>query len=131
MSKYLSVEYLLISKATSTLASAVQKIDFWGPILGGFSVELLQKISGEKIAFAAQQLYTSFKFQVSSSLALRTRFGSQHQLLPMRESFLLGNTITSFRCLTVKSIFSCWEHGMPGLCQQALTDSCTTGSLKQ
>ena len=65
------------------------------------------------------------------SLALRTRFGSQHQLLPMRESFLLGNTITSFRYLTVKSIFSCWEHGMQGLCKQALTDSCTTGSLKQ
>ena len=49
-------------KKTSTLAWAVQKIDFWGPILGGFPVELLQKISGEKIAFAAQQLYTEIRF---------------------------------------------------------------------
>ena len=33
-----------------------------GPILGGFPVELPQKISGEIIAFAAQQLYTKIKF---------------------------------------------------------------------
>ena len=57
MSKYLSVKYLLIAKKTSTLAYAVQKIDF-----GGFPVELLKKISGEKIAFAAQQLYTKIRF---------------------------------------------------------------------
>ena len=37
-------------------------MDFWGSILGGFPVELPQKISGEKIAFAAQQLYTKIKF---------------------------------------------------------------------
>ena len=36
---------------------------FWGPILGGFPGELPQKILGEKIAFAAQQLYTKIKFQ--------------------------------------------------------------------
>ena len=49
MSKYLFVKYLLL--------------DFWGPILGGFPVELPQKISGEKIAFAAQQLYTKIRFR--------------------------------------------------------------------
>ena len=33
-----------------------KKLIFWGPILEGFPEELPQKISGEKIAFAAQQL---------------------------------------------------------------------------
>ena len=36
-------------------------MDFGGPRFGGFPVELPQKISGEKIAFAAQQLYTKIK----------------------------------------------------------------------
>ena len=63
MSKYLSVEYQLISNKTSTLASAVQKIDFLGPHFGGFPGELPQKISGEKIAFATQQLYTKIRFR--------------------------------------------------------------------
>ena len=63
MSKYLSVKYLPISKTTSTLALAVQKIDFLGPHFGGFPVKLPKKISGEKIAFAAQQLYTKIRFQ--------------------------------------------------------------------
>ena len=63
MSKYLSVEYLLISKKSSTLARAVQKIDFLGSHFGGFPGELPQKISGEKIAFAAQQLYTKIRFR--------------------------------------------------------------------
>ena len=62
MSKHLSVEYLLISKTTSTLASAVKKMVFLGPHFGGFPVELPQKISGEKIAFAAQQHYTKIRF---------------------------------------------------------------------
>ena len=38
-------------------------MDFLGPILGGFPVELLQKFSGEKIAFAAQQLCTKIRFR--------------------------------------------------------------------
>ena len=50
-------------KKTGTLAWAVQKIDFLGPHLGGFPVELPQKISGEIIAFAAQQLYTKIRFR--------------------------------------------------------------------
>ena len=62
MSKSLSVKFLLISQKTSTLASAVQKIDFLGPQFGEFSVELPQKILGEKIAFAAQQPYTRIRF---------------------------------------------------------------------
>ena len=45
-----------MSKTTSTLALAVKTTDFLGPHFGGFPVELPQKISGEKIAFAAQQL---------------------------------------------------------------------------
>ena len=36
--------------------------DFLGPHFGGFPVELPQKISGVKIAFAAQQLYTKIRF---------------------------------------------------------------------
>ena len=35
---------------------------FLGPIFGGFPGELPQKFSEEKIAFAAQQLYTKIKF---------------------------------------------------------------------
>ena len=31
--------------------------------LGGFPVELPQKLSGEKTAFAAQQLYTKIRFR--------------------------------------------------------------------
>ena len=38
-------------------------MDFLGPHFGGSPVELPQKISGEKIAFAAQQLYTKIKFR--------------------------------------------------------------------
>ena len=38
-------------------------MNFWGPHFGGFPVELPQKILGEKIAFAAQQLYTKIKFR--------------------------------------------------------------------
>ena len=34
-----------------------------GPHFGGFPVELPQKISGEIIAFAAQQLYTKIRFR--------------------------------------------------------------------
>ena len=63
MSNYLSGKYLLISKRSSTLALAVQKMDFLGTRFGGFSVELPQKISGEKIAFAAQQLYSKIRFR--------------------------------------------------------------------
>ena len=63
MSKYLSVEYLLISIKTSALAEAAQEIDFLGPHFGRFSVELPQKILGEIIAFAAQQLYTKIRFR--------------------------------------------------------------------
>ena len=62
MSKCLSVKYLLIAKKSSTLALAAQKVEFWGPHFGGFPVELPQKISGEKIAFEAQQLYTKIRF---------------------------------------------------------------------
>ena len=40
-------------------------MDFLGPWFGGSPVELPQKISGEKIAFAAQQLYTKIKFRCS------------------------------------------------------------------
>ena len=36
---------------------------FLGPHFGGVPVELPQKISGEKIAFAAQQLYTKIRFR--------------------------------------------------------------------
>ena len=43
MSKYLSVNYLLISKRTSTLASAVQQIDFLGPYFGGILGGVAQK----------------------------------------------------------------------------------------
>ena len=53
-------EFFVIKK---WLKNNVQKMDFWGPILGGFPVELSQKISGEKIAFAAQQLYSKIKFR--------------------------------------------------------------------
>ena len=63
MSKYLSVKYLLISKRTSTLSLAVQKMDFWGPIFGGVPGGVAQKISGEIIAFAAQQPYTKIRFK--------------------------------------------------------------------
>ena len=38
-------------------------MDFWGPILGGFPVELPKAISGEKIAFADKQLYTKIRLQ--------------------------------------------------------------------
>ena len=38
-------------------------MDFLGTILGGFPVELPQKISGEIIAFAAQQFYTKIRFR--------------------------------------------------------------------
>ena len=47
---------------TGTLAGAFQKIDFWGPILGGSPGKSLRKISGEKIAFAAQLLYAKIRF---------------------------------------------------------------------
>ena len=63
MSKYLSVEYLLISNKTGTLASAVQKIEFLGPHFGGVPGGVAQKISRERIAFAAQQLYTKIRFR--------------------------------------------------------------------
>ena len=62
MSEYLSVKYLLIPKKTSTLLKLL-KIDFWGPILEGFVGELPLKILGDKIAFAAQQLYTKIRFR--------------------------------------------------------------------
>ena len=39
MSKYLSVEYLLISIKTSALAEAAQEIDFLEAHFGGFTVE--------------------------------------------------------------------------------------------
>ena len=38
-------------------------MDFLGPHFGGFPMESLQKISEEKIAFAAQQLYTKIRFR--------------------------------------------------------------------
>ena len=38
-------------------------MDFVGPQFGGFPVELPHEISGEKIAFAAQQLYTKIRFR--------------------------------------------------------------------
>ena len=64
MSKYLSVEYRLISKKTSTLAWAVQKIDFLGPHFGGIPGGVAQKnFERGKIAFAAQQLYTKIRFR--------------------------------------------------------------------
>ena len=44
MSKYLSFKYQLKDKKISALAKAVQKIDFWGPILG-----VVPKTSGEKL----------------------------------------------------------------------------------
>ena len=59
MSKYLSLYNLLISKKTGALAGALQKIDF----LWGFRGESLQKIAGDKIAFAAQQLYAKIRFR--------------------------------------------------------------------
>ena len=48
---------------TAALALAVQKIDFSGAHFGGFLRERPQKISGDKTAFAAQQLYTKIRFQ--------------------------------------------------------------------
>ena len=41
----------------------VQKIDFFGPNFGGVPGGIAKKISGEKIAFAAQQLYTKSRFR--------------------------------------------------------------------
>ena len=38
-------------------------MDFLGPHFGGLPVELPQEISGEKIAFAAQQLNTKIRFR--------------------------------------------------------------------
>ena len=63
MSKYLCVKYLLIAKTTSTLASAIQKMDFLGAPFGEVPGGVPQKLSGEKIAFAAQQLYTKIRFR--------------------------------------------------------------------
>ena len=37
-------------------------MDFWGPNLGEFPVELPQNIPGEIIAFAAQQLSRKIRF---------------------------------------------------------------------
>ena len=37
-------------------------MDFLGPHFGGFPVKLPQKTLGEKIEFAAQQLYTKIRF---------------------------------------------------------------------
>ena len=39
-----------------------QKIQFWGPILGGLPGEWPQNISGDKIAFATQALYKKIRF---------------------------------------------------------------------
>ena len=64
MSKYLSVKYLLISKTTSTLAWAVQKIDFLGPHFGGVPVELPQKISGEKMRLQLNNFTQKLYFDV-------------------------------------------------------------------
>ena len=63
MSKYLSSKCLLLSKKNDALAGAVEKIDFLGPHFRGFPVELPQKISGDKIVFAAQQLYAKIRFR--------------------------------------------------------------------
>ena len=62
MSKILSVKYLLISNKTEALAWSVQKIDFLVPRFGGVPKGVTQNISGDKIAFAAQQLCTKIKF---------------------------------------------------------------------
>ena len=64
MLKYLSVKYLLISKETSTLASAVKKIDFSGPILGGFPVELPKKFREKKLHLQLNNFTQKLNFHV-------------------------------------------------------------------
>ena len=62
---YVKILFWIIStiiKKTGALSGAVQKIDFMGPHFGGFPGESPQKILGEKIAFAAQQLYAKIRF---------------------------------------------------------------------
>ena len=51
-------------------------MDFLGPQFGGFPVELPQKILGEKIAVAAQQLNTKIRFRCFCDLGEeeRTKF---------------------------------------------------------
>ena len=51
-------------------------MDFLGPHFGESPVELAQIISGEKIAFAAQQLYTKIRFRFFCGLGKeeRTKF---------------------------------------------------------
>ena len=62
-----------MSKQTGTLSQVVQKIDFLEPHFGGFPVELPQKTSGEKIAFAAQQLYRKIRFRCFCGLGEEKR----------------------------------------------------------
>ena len=53
-----------IKKKTIALALAVQKIDCLGPHFFWFLGEVAQKISGDKIGFAALQLGTKLDFDV-------------------------------------------------------------------
>ena len=64
MSKYLSVKHLLISKKTSTLAGAVQKIDFFGPHFGGFAVELPEKFREKKLHLQLNNFTEKLDFHV-------------------------------------------------------------------
>ena len=69
MSKYWSVKYLLISKKLAPLFElfsfcSFSKNSVFGVILGGFPGEWPQNISGDKIAFATQQLYKKLDFAV-------------------------------------------------------------------
>ena len=51
-------KYLLLSKKTEALAGAVKKLELFGAPFWGVPNESPQKILGDKIAFAAQQLNT-------------------------------------------------------------------------
>ena len=73
-SKYLSVKYLLISKKSSTLAWAIQKIDFWGPILGGFPVELTKKFREKKLRLQLNNFIQKLNFHVCGLGEERTKF---------------------------------------------------------
>ena len=62
--KYLSVKYLLISKKSSTVAWAVQKMDFWRPHLGGFPMELPQEFREKKLRLQLNNFTQNLDFDV-------------------------------------------------------------------
>ena len=63
MSKYLSLKHLLTSKKkTIGLALAVEKIYFWGPVLG-VPWGVAPKNFWKKITFAVEKLHTKIRFR--------------------------------------------------------------------